>query len=390
VVPCWGGAPVALLDFPGRPYPVFSYREILAGKVPAAQLKDKVFLVGSTCDIQDSFVVPRNPSNQRGELPGCFAHLMLLDSCLNGRGIHFANPPQPRACSPWLEGWSSALLLGLLSSIWHMRWQLRRALGFSLALGVAYWLFSWVQLVWSGNYYCTWLPLSSLLGLQAWMLLREPARMRRLLAAFVPQEHIESMLHDSAQLAQASQLQDATVLFVDIRDYTVLSEKLPPDQVRRLVSLFHDRLAEVFARNGGYVSDFQGDAQMIAFGVTPRRADHAHCAMQAASELPEAVERLNQEIEKEGVIFKYGVGICSGEVSVGYLQGGGKLQHTVLGDTTNTAARLQGKARDLGVITVVSATSVERAPEWKPRLGPLAPVELKGKLEPHVIYELLP
>lgn len=396
VVPLWSAAPVALLDYPGRPYPVYSYADLLDGKI-SPDLRDKIVVVGSTCDIADTFVVPRNPRNRRGQLPGCFAHAVLLDMLLNGRGIAFGRLPlEPTSITPWLSGVIPSLLLLLTSGLLHARFSLVKGLWAALGLAGGYWVFT-AALMLSGTYLNTSVPLLALGLFQVWVVAREPAQIRTLLRAFIPREHVETLLQDSQALSRQTELQEATVLFVDIRDYTVLSEKIPPGEVRRLVSRFHDTLAEVFARHGGYVCDFQGDAQMIAFGVTPQRADHAHCAIQAASELPQAVETLNAqlvtevpELAQNGIVFRFGVGICTGPVSVGYLQGGGKLQHTVLGDTTNTAARLQGKARDLGVITVVSFTTAERAPSWMPCLRELPAVELKGKAEAHRVYELIP
>lgn len=394
-IPMWPAAPIVLLDYPGNPYPVYSYVDVVERKI-SPDFKDKIVVVGSTSDIADAFVVPRNPRNRRGQLPGCFAHAVLLDTLLNGPGIGFLRLPlEPTPVSPWLSGLVPGLLLAGLSALAHWRWPLNRALAAALGLAAGYCILT-AMLLLNNLYLNTTVPLL-LLGLfQIWALAREPAQIRTLLRAFIPREHVETLLQDSGALSRQNQLQEATILFVDIRDYTVLSERIPPEEVRRLVSRFHDCLAQVFARHGGYVCDFQGDAQMIGFGVTPQRPDHAHCAIQAASELPAAVAELNAALLKEvpqlaenGIVFRFGVGICSGPVSVGYLQGGGKLQHTVLGDTTNTAARLQGKARDLGVVTVVSNTTVERAPHWLPRLRELPPVELKGKAEPHRVYELL-
>ena len=112
---------------------------------------------------------------------------------------------------------------------------------------------------------------------------------------------------------------------------------------------------------------------MVAFGITPKNAKHASKAIEAGTALAKAAATFYHDIgdsypllgNNPRGVFRFSEGISTGEVTVGYLQGGGKLQHTVLDDTTNTAARLQGLARDLGVITVVSYTSAQLAPEWQ-------------------------
>jgi class 3 adenylate cyclase len=286
-------------------------------------------------------------------------------------------------------------LLGLLA---YHKTRLQGALKINGILCVGYLVGAWVALVQSGTYLNLVIPLFMLAVVQIPILALELWQVRSLIRWFIPSEDVERLVR-SGGLATHSQSTIATVLFIDIRDYTTLSEKLgDPGLVRELVSQFHTATAALFEPLGGYVCDFQGDAQMVAFGVTPPNPAHAANAIKAADSLPEAVARLNQEIHHrypqlhvEGTeIFRYGVGICTGDVSVGYLQGGGKLQHTVLGDTTNTAARLQGLARDLGVITVISHTTAVLAPEWAKRLRPLPPAKLKGKAEAHEIFELPP
>lgn len=396
-LPVWKEAPILLLDYPGKPFPVYSYRDVLSGKIDASKFRGKLVIVGSTYDLADSFRVPRNPAGDVGNVPGCFVHATLADQLLTGHFLAFAPYPlEGQHATPWLMGYVWGSMLALAGLVAHQRMRFTRALKFNFVLFLCYGLLA-TGLMLKNTYLNTAIPLTMLVTAQLPLLAYELWQVRAMLRWFVPQEDVEGLMR-SGGLATTSQSQIATVLFIDIRDYTTLSEKLgDPAQVRALVSRFHTVTAQVFERFGGYVCDFQGDAQMVAFGITPPNPHHASKAIEAGTALAEAVAKLNHDIgdsypqlgnDPRGV-FRFGVGICTGEVSVGYLQGGGKLQHTVLGDTTNTAARLQGLARDLGVITVVSYTSAERAPEWRERLRPLEAAKLKGKAEPHAIFELL-
>ena len=399
----WGsphGDVETLLDYAGRPYPVMSFLDVM--EKPASELsdlKDKLVVVGSFADLSDSYAVPRNPANREGPVPGCFTHAALIDQLLSGRHLDFPHYPlEPTSASLWLQGCSVGALLCLLSAALHWRYKLLYALVESGALLMAYWAFACWQMASSGRYWNMVMPAVMLVVFQLGSIAFDVRRVRQVLRRFVPDDDVDQLMRSPEALERGSVTQVATILFVDIRDYTALSEKLSPSGVRSLVSQFHRETAAVFESCGGYICDFQGDAQMVAFGVAVKDANHAALALKAASLLPERVARLNEELAgthpelvgETNVVFRYGVGLCTGEVSVGYLQSGGKLQHTVLGDTTNTAARLQGTARDLGVITVVSYTTAELAPDWAERMRPLKAVHLKGKVEDHRIFELIP
>lgn len=375
------------LNPPGRPFHKVSFHEVLSGKVPAGLFEGKIVLVGASDDGNDRFASLRAEDGLPGEMPGALAvHGVALDTILSGKFI-----TRPRfslfgiPIHPFTLTWAAAVLILLgVTYLTHRLtplWAVGSALAFTgILAGVAWW-----TMVHSGLWLfimplaCSvWFPL---LG----MLVFDSVYSRSALKRFVPSHtNLEEIIRAPGALTRQETI-EATIMFVDLRDYTTLSEGRDPDEVRRLVSRFHTALGELVQKHGGDVCDFQGDAQMVAFGLDGRK-DHALAAIRAAREVPGRTQALNDSIGQQ--LFRAGVGICTGPVSVGYLEAGGKSQHTVLGDTTNTAARLQGKARDLGVVTVVSGTTVTSAGS-QPDLRELPPVSLKGKAEPHPIFELI-
>lgn len=394
-VPVWRRPNLLFVDFPGTPIQArYSYHKVLQGQ--SGDFQGKIVLVGSTLDVNDAYRVPRNEAGVPSEQPdfsGVMVHACILDNMLRGQAIVRPEYPlEPASADPWIGGATVGLGLCLLSLLAHHFLRLTRGLAASAALGLFYGVANFALFRATGLYLNLVLPSSMLFFFNLGVLLLDTRRVRQVLKRFVPDQHVEGLLHSPELLESAHTTQEATVLFVDIRDYTTLSEKLgDPGQVRAMVGRFHRDLAQVFESFGGYVCDFQGDAQMVAFGVSPPNAEHFRQAVKAAQALPAKVEELNEAlaVEYPGVDpFRYGVGICTGPVSLGYLQGGGKLQHTVLGDTTNTAARLQNAARDLGVIAVVSHTTADRLWDGEFMLRELPPISLKGKAEPHRIFEL--
>ncbi|MBI3929302.1 MAG: adenylate/guanylate cyclase domain-containing protein [Armatimonadetes bacterium] len=376
------------INYPREMPESFSYREALES-TPLETFRGKIVLIGDTTDLADFKRIPfRGKGDDHEMVPGYRIHAAIVDTILGERFLRNAQ---------WATLPLGILLSGVfLAAAWRLR--LKPTLLAGLGLGLAYVGGAAALFVVCRIYVEIALPLTMMAASMLAVVLYDTGHLRRVLGRFVPSADVESLVHTPDRLEGSHRTRVASVLFVDIRDYTVLSERFPVEQVRKLVSRFHQDTSAVFERHGGYICDFQGDAQMVAFGVVGKAKDHAIEAIQAATELPAIVARLNRLLSAEHPelqgeeLFRYGVGICTGEVSIGYLKSGGKLQYTVLGDTTNTAARLQGKARDLGVTVVISATTVEAAGGAADAfpLIPLPPVTLKGKAEPHPIFELEP
>lgn len=375
------------LNPPGKPYATFSYAEVLNGKVPPETFRDKIVLVGAQDDPNDRFASLRADDGQPGEMPGVLAvHAAALDTILSGRFIRrvrlslFGVPIHPLS----LTFLMAVLILSVVTFLGQRGHPLRAVLAALVFTGFLVGL-SWWAMATHGVWLfimplacAVWFPLAGIL-------LYDTVSSRSALKRFVPSHtNLEEIIRSPGALTRQETIQ-ATIMFVDLRDYTTLSEGRDPEEVRRLVSQFHTALGELVQKYGGDVCDFQGDAQMVAFGLDGR-SDHALAALKAAREVPRRTQALNDALGQQ--LFRAGVGLCTGPVSVGFLEAGGKSQHTVLGDTTNTAARLQAKARDLGVITVVSGTTASAAGA-QADLRELPPVTLKGKAEPHPIFELL-
>src|SRR5438094_2214739 len=134
-----------------------------------------------------------------------------------------------------------------------------------------------------------------------------------------------------------------TVLFADVADSTPLGERLDPETLRQVMSRWFDRMSEVLERHGGTVEKFIGDAVMAVFGLPELHEDDALRAVRAATQLREALARLNDELGHElGVHIGIRVGLNTGEVVAGDGTGG---QMLVTGDPVNVAKRLEEAAR---------------------------------------------
>lgn len=156
--------------------------------------------------------------------------------------------------------------------------------------------------------------------------------------------------------------QNAAVLFADIRGFTTYAEAADPDEVIELLRAFHARLEhEVFERQGT-LDKIMGDGLMASFGVPAPDPRDAVRALACARAMLDSLERWNAERAELGLdAIRVGIGLHYGPVVAGNVGSERRLAFEVIGDTVNTASRLQATSKDLGVRLVVSAALIEKA-----------------------------
>jgi class 3 adenylate cyclase/tetratricopeptide (TPR) repeat protein len=175
-----------------------------------------------------------------------------------------------------------------------------------------------------------------------------------------------------------------TILFNDVSDSTALGERFEPETVRRIMARYWQTVTQACERHGGTVEKFIGDAVMAVFGIPTAKEDHAIRALRAAVELREALEGLNEELEREwGVRLETRTGVNSGEVIAGDPAGG---QALVTGDAVNVAARLEQTA---GPSEILIGDSTRALAGGAIEAEPVGPLVLKGKSEPVVAWTLV-
>lgn len=176
------------------------------------------------------------------------------------------------------------------------------------------------------------------------------------------------------------QRRPVTVVFADIVGFTSLSERLDPEEVRDVTAACFGRLVEEIVRRGGAVDKFIGDAVMALFGTPIAHEDDACRAVDAALAMQATLGEINGDLERDhGLRLELRIGVNTGEVVAGVREVGGFHDTTVIGDTVNTASRLQTAAPP-GAVLVGAMT--ERLARHLYELEPTLPLTLKGKAEP--------
>jgi adenylate cyclase len=188
----------------------------------------------------------------------------------------------------------------------------------------------------------------------------------------------------------------ATVLMTDIRGFTSISEAVDAATVFQWLNEYFGQSVPLITAHGGVVNKFDGDAMLAFFGILPRMLSpkqSATAACQAALEVLEAIDGLNMQRRRRGEPpLITGIGINTGVVSAGGLGTSDRLHYTVIGDTVNTAQRIEGLTRDLmqtsGVLISQSTYAALGASAQRFCLEPQGAHQVKGKAEPITVYRL--
>ena len=229
--------------------------------------------------------------------------------------------------------------------------------------------------------------------------LREGSLYRDILGRTVSPEVREQLRRSFAAGMLQLEGQDAvaTVLITDIRDFTVLSEREHPTTILNWLNEYFGELVPIITAEGGVINGFQGDALLAFFGILPQPLSPQESAFQAcraAIRMLEAIEQINVRRAGRGEPpFITGIGINTGPVTAGGLGSADRLHYTVIGDTVNTAQRLESLTRELGesgaIISQHTWLALNRLP-LKFRVEPLGLQTLKGKAKPLPVYRLYP
>jgi adenylate cyclase len=224
-----------------------------------------------------------------------------------------------------------------------------------------------------------------LTGVGAEMLARR--RFRDSFGRYVGRDVMDQVLAEDPTLEGARR--EVTILVSDLRGFTTLSETMPAEQVAAHLNEYFPAMIDTIFAERGMINDFIGDGILVVFGAPLPDGDHAARAARAAVGMQAALERLNHGWAARGApTLRMGIGLHTGVVFAGNVGGPGRIKYTVIGDTVNVTARLEGLNKDLGTSTLLTAeTLAALGDRVETRYRGAIPV--KGRAEPLRVYELL-
>jgi len=371
--------------------PTVSAGDVLSGRADASLLRGRVVFLGATAPgLKDARVTPVDAAQ-----PGVELHASVVQGALDGR---LPSQPHYTVAAVLSTMWAVALVMGVGSrrlKLWSFG--LTAVAMAAAVLAGAGWLWSAHRAVLPVALPITQVALL-LVGLTVLGYLMETRSRRainRLFGQYVPPELVGEMNEDPARYSMSARAAELTVLFADVRGFTTLSERMTPPALATLMNALLTDLSRVIrADHMGTIDKYIGDCVMAFWGAPVDRPDHARAAVAAALDMQRSLARLLPTLTlPEGAYIAVGIGLQTGPAVVGNMGSAYRMAYTVLGDTVNTASRLEGLTKPYGVDIVVGDTT-RRAAEAGPGAAAFVwrqidRVRVKGREAPLDIHEPL-
>ena len=203
---------------------------------------------------------------------------------------------------------------------------------------------------------------------------------------FMPEYVVQQLLENPNSFRLGGANQKITVLFADIRGFTTFAEHENPERVVGLLNLYFTAMSEIIFSHGGTLDKYIGDGLMALFGAPTATPEDAHNAVNAAVAMQKRILTLNSDLVSQG--FKeiaVGMGLHTGEATIGYIGSEKRSEYTAIGDTVNLAARLESNA--IGGQILISEATAEAADNIFPMIK-REPLTVKNRLQPVELYEV--
>lgn len=216
--------------------------------------------------------------------------------------------------------------------------------------------------------------------------LRERDKMKNVLNKFHGSTITDDLLQGDLQLG--GKRKEVTVFFSDIRDFTKFSEGHTPEEVVEMLNEYFEIMVGIVTKNHGVVDKFVGDAMMAIWGAPNTTGEDERYALKACIEMRQALEKLNElRMSRGQVEIKIGMGLNSGPAISGTIGSSERMEYTVIGDSVNTAARIEASTKAFGTDLLISGETLERV---KDRFitDYAGSAEVKGKAEPLKMYKV--
>jgi adenylate cyclase len=404
-----------LLDFKGarKAFPSYSLTTLLAGEIDPQAIQNKIILIGVTAEsVKDFFYTPFSRGLQTDQqMSGIELHGHIVSQLLRF-GLDGNSPVatvSDRREEAWILLWS---LMGGAIGLWvrsPWRFVLSAASGLLVLALTDYFAFvsGW------------WIPLVP--PAMAWMISaavvtaymsnqekRQRALLMQLFTKYVPNKEVAEIIWQQRdQLLDGGRLRSqnliATVLFTDLMGFTTMAESRDPQAVMDWLNAYMEAMAQHVINHGGVIDKYIGDSIMAIFGVPlPRQTDaeisrDAVNAVNCALEMERSLRQLNSYWQAQQLpTIGMRIGIFTGPLVAGTLGSAQRLEYTVIGDTVNTAARLESFEKDLFAFDgLTSPCRIIIGEATLQRLGHqfgtqhLGEVSLKGKDQKITVYGVI-
>jgi adenylate cyclase len=371
----------AWIDYAGPPRTIASVPmwKVVRGDFPRGTFRGKVVVVGASAPLlQDRHATPTSGSD------------LMAGVEIQANQIATAIRGFPLRSAPSQDAVLVIALLGLVTPLLSIRRSALVAAGASVALGALHAFATQLAfdhgLVVSFVYPLMALALASLGALSLHLLFTafDREHVRDLFARFVPEQVVDQVLaRTDGDLRLGGRELVATVMFSDLRGFTTSVETMHADHVIEVLNRYLGAMSDAVLENGGTLVSYMGDGIMAVFGAPIEQPDHADRALAAAVEMLDVrLPRVNTWLREHGLGegYKMGIGLNTGPVMSGNVGHTRRLEYTAVGDTVNTASRIEGmtKGTPYSVFVADSTHALLRSAE---RLEEVGELEVRGRAQ---------
>lgn len=371
------------INYAGRPndYENLSLCKVLDGSIDPKVFTDCIVIVGAyATGLRDQFSVP----NSSDQMYGAEIHANIVQGLIDGRYPVPGNRIVTSLC-----GAAAAVAAYLLTK--RIKFRISAPIVLVMLIG-----YPAAGIILNNNgtaipllYAPLFMALAYLVNLGR-KYAEEAVEKRKITAAFkkyvAPQVVEEIAKTGNYHIKLGGENRDIAVLFVDIRGFTPMSESLEPEQVVDILNSYLNLTTNAIFSNGGTLDKFIGDATMAVFNAPFDLDDYVFRAVKTAYDIVSGGNAIeSQFLEKYGKSVSFGVGVNCGPAVVGNIGCDFRMDYTAIGDTVNTAARLESNAKRGQVL--ISETVYEQVKD-RVTVEPIGEIPLKGKSKGVFVYSL--
>lgn len=376
-----------LINYRGKEmtFPHIPITDILNKNIPDNAFKDKIVMVGATAvGIYDVRVTPFG-----NVFPGLEIHANIVDCVLSK---DFMKKPAWGAIFDIMAIIISGLVLGIvLPRTGVISGAVTASLLVIFFILMCHYLFSaggWVlNLVYPLSFII--IIYISITVYRYFSETRQKRFIKNAFSTYLAPAVVKQLIESPDKFVLGGEERVITAFFSDIQGFTSISERLTPGELVELLNEFLTEMTDIILRHEGTVDKFEGDAIIAFFGAPNDLENQAEVACMSCIDMQKRLHelRVKWHAEKKPEL-KMRIGLCTGSAVVGNMGSKSRMDYTMMGDTVNTAARLEGVNKIYGIYTLISETTYKAAGDWI-MAREIDWINVVGKNEPVKIYQLL-
>ena len=367
-----------------KEFPHVSLKTVLSGNIPVSEFKNKIVLIGAyATGMQDSYFVTSDAGNS---MYGVEIHANIIQSLLDGKTAKNFNNLYyclivavlifiVAFASIYIENFVLSLIIPALLMVAHI------FVGILLSNNglIITQLFAIIPLA---------LLIIAIIVNRYVKEFRKRKQITKVFSRYMDPKIVSNLAKDDNNIIDLTgETRDVSVLFVDIRGFTSMSENMDPKEIVLILNEYLELVTNCIFKHGGMLDKFIGDAAMAIFNAPVDQKDYIFESVACAYDIAKGSEELSKKLmDKYGKSVSYGVGVHCGKAVIGNIGSKTRLDYTAIGDTVNTSSRIEGKA---GKGEVLISKEVQEALCDRIIVEDAGLIELKGKTNLTKVYRLI-